>query len=51
MGNKPYTCIDYRQEMMLAGLMRQLADPHLTAEEKKDLHRQIRRLEKEMGMA
>ena len=27
---KRYTCNDYRQEMMLAGLRKQLADPQLS---------------------
>lgn len=51
MSGKPYTCSDYRQEMILAGLRRRLADPSLSEEEKASLLRQIRRLEEEMGMA
>lgn len=47
---KPYTCNDYRQEMILAGLQRQLARPDLTDAEKKHLKEQIRKLEAEMGM-
>lgn len=47
---KRYTCNDYRQEMMLAGLRRQLARPDLTDEEKNHLKEQIRRLEIEIGM-
>lgn len=47
---KPYTCSDYRQEMMLAGWRKQLADPHLSPEDKKRLQDRIRRLEKDMGL-
>lgn len=47
---KRYTCNDYRQEMMLAGLRRQLARPDLTEKEKHHLKEQIRRLETEMGL-
>lgn len=48
---KPYTCSDYRQEMILSGWRKQLADPNLRPEEKKRLEECIRRLEKEMGLA
>ncbi len=47
---KRYTCNDYRQEMMLAGLRRQLADPHLSRSQKEALEKEIRRLEIEMGL-
>ena len=47
---KPYTCSDYRQEMILAGLRRQLAQSNLGEAEKKRLEEQIRRVESEMGM-
>jgi hypothetical protein len=47
---KRYTCSDYRQEMMLAGLRRQLARPDLSAAEKKHIEEEIRRLEADMGM-
>ncbi|MFZ1984061.1 MAG: hypothetical protein WAU91_06585 [Desulfatitalea sp.] len=47
---KPYTCTEYRQEMVLLGLRRRLADPALSHKEKKDLEAQIRKLEVEMGM-
>jgi hypothetical protein len=47
---KRYTCNDYRQEMLLAGWRRQLAQSDLSPEEKERLKEQIRRLEKEMGM-
>jgi hypothetical protein len=47
---KRYTCTDYRQEMMLAGLRHQLSSPDVTEAEKNHLKEQIRRLEAEMGM-
>ncbi len=47
---KPYTCSDYRQEMILAGWRKQLADSHLGPEDKKRLEDRIRRLEEEMGL-
>jgi len=47
---KPYTCTEYRQEMILLSLKRQLADPDLEAGAKKRLEEQIRKIEKEMDM-
>lgn len=47
---KRYTCTDYRQEMMLAGLRKQLTDPNLSAEQLERLRREIERLEAEMGL-
>ena len=47
---KRYTCADRRQEMMLAGLRKQLSDPNLSAEQKKRLEREIKQLEEEMGL-
>jgi hypothetical protein len=47
---KRYTCNEYRQEMMLAGLRKQLANPDLDESEKKHLEQQIRQLEAEMGL-
>lgn len=47
---KPYTCNDYRQEMILAGLRKQLADPHLSKKEKKQLLELIRQIEIDMGL-
>lgn len=48
--NKPYTCSDYRQEMMLAGLRKQLSDPRLSPADKQRLEDQIHRLEEDMGL-
>lgn len=47
---KRYTCSDYRQEMILVGLRKRLADPSLSQTEKKMLEEQIHRLESEMGL-
>ena len=47
---KPYTCTDYRKEMMLAGLRKQLANPDLPAEQKRQLEAEIERLEEEIGL-
>jgi len=47
---KPYTCSDYRQEMMLASLRKQLSDPDLGPEDKQRLEEQIAQLEKQMGL-
>jgi hypothetical protein len=49
-GMKSYTCTDYRQEMILLSLKRQLADAGLDDNEKRRLEEQIRKLEAEMGM-
>jgi hypothetical protein len=46
----PYTCNDYREEMILLGLNKQLARPDLTDEERERLLREIARVEKEMGL-
>lgn len=45
-----YTCNDYRAEMILLGLQKQLTRQDLTCEEKEALHRRIAEVEKEMGM-
>lgn len=45
-----YTCNDYRAEMILLGLQKQLARPDLTPEEKQELNARISAVEKEMGM-
>jgi len=48
MGSKPYTCQDYRQEMILLGLQRRLHDTDLSDDEKKQVMEAIRKLEHEM---
>ena len=45
-----YTCTDYRQEMILVGLRRRLADPQLPEKERQRLLERINRLERDMGM-
>ena len=47
---KPYTCNEYRQEMILAGLRKRLADPNLSDSERKDLEEQVHQLEREMDL-
>ena len=47
---KKYTCGDYRQEMILASLKRQLSQSDLSDDETQRLKEQIRQLESEMGM-
>jgi hypothetical protein len=45
-----YTCNEYRQEMRLIGLRKQLTVGTLTESEKQQLTAEIKRLEKEMEM-
>lgn len=45
-----YTCNEYREEMILLGLQRRLADKTLTDRERQDLLSEIRRVEKQMGI-
>ena len=46
-----YTCKDYREEMVLVGLRKQLADPNLKEAEKNRLLEQIQQLENDMGLS
>lgn len=50
MGLKPYGCGDYREEMMLVGLKRQLADPDLDEAARHRLEEQVRLLEARIGL-
>ncbi|MBF0211329.1 MAG: hypothetical protein HQK68_10640 [Desulfamplus sp.] len=45
-----YTCSDYREEMILASLRQQLANPDLSQEAKESLIKEIEKIEKEMGL-
>ncbi|WP_319408153.1 hypothetical protein [uncultured Desulfosarcina sp.] len=45
-----YTCMEYRQEMILLGLKRQLEDPGLSELQRIDIEGEIRELERQMGM-
>jgi hypothetical protein len=46
----PYTCNDYRQEMILLAMRRKLQDDSLAEDERRRLREEIARLEKRMGM-
>lgn len=46
-----YTCVEYREEMLLLSLQRRLADEDLVPAEREELLAQIRNLEVRMGMA
>jgi hypothetical protein len=45
-----YTCLDYRQEMILLGLRKQLNDDCLSDKEQQQVLDQIEKLEEKMGM-
>jgi len=45
-----YTCKEYREEMILLGLQKQLSCQNLTPEEKASLLKEIARVEKQMGI-
>ena len=45
-----YTCNDYREEMILLSLQKQLAKPGLTPEEQAILKEQIGEVERQMGL-
>ncbi len=45
-----YTCSDYRREMILISLKKQLASGNLTGEEKKALEKQVKELEAHTGL-
>lgn len=45
-----YGCSEYREEMILASLLRSLQNPNLTAREKQVLEEQIKHLEESMGL-
>jgi len=46
----PYTCLEYRQEMILLGLKRRLQDPELTEADRIRIAASVRDLEQQMGM-
>ena len=48
--DKTYTCADYREEMMLLGLLRRLQDEGLTEEERSLIQAEILSLESEIGL-
>ena len=45
-----YTCTEYRQEMILLGLKRQLENPLLPEAQRVHVAEKIRELERQMGM-
>ena len=45
-----YTCMEYREEMVLLGLKRKLEQENLTEAERKAILEQVRELEEAMGM-
>ena len=45
-----YTCTEYREEMQLLGLKRQLEDPGLTEKERRRITDRVRELEAQIGM-
>jgi glucose-6-phosphate-specific signal transduction histidine kinase len=51
MSDLKYTCQDYRLEMMLVGLRKQLADSTLSSEERVRIETTIRELEEQIGLA
>jgi hypothetical protein len=46
----PYTCSEYREEMMLLGLRRRLHAEDISDEERQSLEERIEDLESSMGM-
>jgi hypothetical protein len=48
--DKKPTCNDYRQEMMLLGFRRRLAEEDLSDREKQSVKAEIEKLEKEMQL-
>ena len=47
---KPYTCADYREEMMLLGLKKRLETESLSEEEQTAIQERIAKIEKSMGL-
>lgn len=45
-----YTCNEYREEMILLGLQKRLANPDLSKEEKEAILKEIARVEEQMGL-
>ncbi|MCG8470844.1 MAG: D52 family tumor protein [Desulfobacterales bacterium] len=43
-------CSSYRREMVLVGLQKRLQEANLSEEERRQLQREIARLEEEMGL-
>jgi hypothetical protein len=50
-GSKPYTCNEYRIEMILLGLNNRLNQENLSQEERQKIEEEIARIESDMGMS
>lgn len=50
LSDSTYTCADYRLEMMLLGLTKQLQNPGITDEQKAALENEIQHLRRQLGM-
>ena len=48
--SQTYTCNDYREEMILLSLQRQLASPDLVPEKKHEILKEIAKVEARMGL-
>jgi hypothetical protein len=46
----PYTCADYREEMILLSLRKRLEDPDVSEDEKPVIQARIQQLEKSLDM-
>lgn len=44
-----YTCREYREEMILAGLRKRIAQTDLSEHERSEIEKEIHRMEKVMG--
>ena len=47
---KKYGCADYQKEMVLLGLKKKLNNKNLSEENKEDIIKEIKRLEKQLGL-
>ena len=50
MSEHPYTCQDFRQEMIILGLRRRLQDSSLSEQERQAILERLQDLEAEAGM-
>lgn len=47
--NDRYTCKEYREEMILVGLQKQLEQENLSQEKREEIETEIRKIEKIIG--
>ena len=45
-----YTCGEYRQEMILLGLRKRLANKEITEKERREIQKEIKTLQSQMGL-